>query len=125
MTVAGVISQNTPGATYAINATATTLSVTTTPGYYYQWYSNTINANYGGIAISGANSSSYTPPTNIAGTTYYYCLLTSAACVQVSAVSGAIVVQPCTSTPYSIQFLQQPTNSTKSRWVGSRKRSCN
>jgi gliding motility-associated-like protein len=39
----------------------------------YQWFSNTVNSNAGGNSISGAITASFTPPTNNAGTTYYYC----------------------------------------------------
>jgi len=38
----------------------------------YQWYSNTVNSTTGGTLISGANTSTYTPPTNVAGTRFYY-----------------------------------------------------
>ena len=58
------------------NATPTALSVTAAGGsgtLQYQWYSNTANNNTGGTLISGATSSTYTPPTNTVGTVYYYC----------------------------------------------------
>ena len=42
----------------------------------YQWYNNNTNSTIGGTPIVGANSNAYIPPTNIAGTTYYYCLIT-------------------------------------------------
>jgi O-glycosyl hydrolase len=38
----------------------------------YQWYSNTSFSNTGGQAISGATDASYTLPSNLSGTTYYY-----------------------------------------------------
>jgi len=38
----------------------------------YQWYSNATNSNTGGTLISGANASIYYPPTDVAGTKYYY-----------------------------------------------------
>ena len=44
----------------------------------YQWYSNTINNNYGGTLISGATSPSFEIPKNLtAGTYYYYCTLSA------------------------------------------------
>ena len=54
----------------------TTLSVTASAPdgantLRYQWYKNDTNKNSGGTAISGATSSSYTPP-ETTGTTYYY-----------------------------------------------------
>ncbi len=43
----------------------------------YQWFSNTSNSNTGGVAISGATQSSYTPPVfNSVGTFYYYAQVT-------------------------------------------------
>ena len=38
----------------------------------YQWYENTENSTTGGAIIDGANSASYTPSTETAGTKYYY-----------------------------------------------------
>ncbi|MCL2244412.1 MAG: YDG domain-containing protein [Treponema sp.] len=38
----------------------------------YQWYSNTSESNTGGSIITGAVSSSYSPPANTAGTYYYF-----------------------------------------------------
>ena len=46
----------------------------------YQWYTNTINSNSGGAAISGANTAYYTPSTQTIGTNYYFCeIITSGA----------------------------------------------
>jgi gliding motility-associated-like protein len=39
----------------------------------YQWYSNVLNASNGGTIINGATTASYTPSTNTAGITFYYC----------------------------------------------------
>ncbi|MCA6485317.1 MAG: hypothetical protein IM547_07905 [Chitinophagaceae bacterium] len=41
----------------------------------YQWYSNTIQSNSGGILVSGATSSSYTPVYSGGTTLYYYCVV--------------------------------------------------
>ena len=38
----------------------------------YQWYSNTTGANTGGTSISGATTSTYSPPYSTTGTAYYY-----------------------------------------------------
>jgi hypothetical protein len=43
----------------------------------YQWYSNTTDSTYGGTAISGATSASYTPSADTLGVTYYYCVVTN------------------------------------------------
>ena len=44
--------------------------------YSYQWYSNTSSSNEGGTEISNATSATYSPSITIAGTTYYYCVVT-------------------------------------------------
>ena len=41
----------------------------------YQWYINSSNSTSGGIAIVGANSSTYTPDISAVGTQYYYCVI--------------------------------------------------
>ena len=61
----------------------------------YQWYSNTTPSNSAGTAISGANSNTFAPPTSIAGTTYYYALITNSFnCTTTTVASGAITVNP-------------------------------
>jgi large repetitive protein len=42
----------------------------------YQWYSNTINSGLGGTLISGETNPVFNPPHNLAGTMYYYCIIT-------------------------------------------------
>jgi alpha-tubulin suppressor-like RCC1 family protein len=51
-------------------------SVQTWPSLSYQWYRNTSNSNVGGTAIQGEIGSGFTIPTNlIAGTYFYYCVV--------------------------------------------------
>lgn len=70
----------------------------------YQWYSNTTNANTGGIPITGATSASYTPPTyTIPGNYYYY------ATVSVSG-NGCL---PATSTVAEVIVFADPTISSQ------------
>ncbi|QEE49813.1 PKD domain-containing protein [Flavobacterium alkalisoli] len=60
------------------NAPATTLEVTASGGigtFNYQWYSNTANDNTSGTPVTGATAATFTPPTDIAGTLYYYCVV--------------------------------------------------
>ena len=46
--------------------------------YTYQWYSNSTNANSGGIAISGATTATYVLPAGkVAGDYYFYCVVTA------------------------------------------------
>ena len=42
----------------------------------YQWFSNTSNSNVDGTLIAGATSDTFIPESNIAGTTFYYCVIT-------------------------------------------------
>jgi hypothetical protein len=73
---ASITTQPLPTQNVCQNSTSSPLIVAVdNPNVTYQWYSNTINSNVGGIPISGSTSNSYTPPTTIAGTTYYYCII--------------------------------------------------
>ena len=72
------------------------------PVYTYQWYSNNLNSNSGGILISGATSSSYTPTNNTSvGTTYFYCVVCGTAASNTTSVTivadPSITTQPITS----------------------------
>ena len=81
-----------------------------TPGatLSYQWYNNTSNSNINGAAISGANNSSYTIPTNLTGGTYYYfCEVSTALGVSVrSNVATVTVTMPV------ITITTHPTSRT-------------
>ena len=80
----------------------------------YQWYSNITNSNSGGTLISGQTTSSFTPPTNVAGQTYYYCYVNSSNGSQTSNVSGAIIINnPSVSGSISgANTVTSGTNST-------------
>jgi hypothetical protein len=68
----------------------------------YQWYSNNIASNSGGVVISGANSSSFTPSTTSVGTTYYYVEVSGSYGMSIlSDVSGAISVDSMPSVSIS------------------------
>ncbi|MFP5042687.1 hypothetical protein [Parasediminibacterium sp. JCM 36343] len=90
-----ITSQNTPTQTLCAGGSFTPLSVAATHAESYQWYSNISPSNSGGTLVTGANTATFVPPSNVAGTTYYYCTV-SGSCnpAVVSAVSGAIVVKP-------------------------------
>jgi hypothetical protein len=80
-----------------VGTAATTLTVSalvTALSPSYQWYFNTSNSNVGGTLISGATSTSYTPPSAVGniGTTYYYCVVTNACDTETSSVSGGVTV---------------------------------
>jgi hypothetical protein len=91
-------------------ATPTSLQVTATGGngaFSYQWYINSNATTPSGTAIATATSSTYTPPTSIVGTQYYYCEITqnTPGCGVTSAISTVVV-----NTSPSIQ--NQPVSST-------------
>ena len=101
-------------------------------GLTYQWYSNSINSNVGGVLINGAISSSYTPTSNTVGNTYYYCIVSEPApvsCSTSSSVSGLFTVNPAagavTVSPLSVtacgsQLLQASIgNNENIYWQGT------
>lgn len=61
------------GDTQSLSVSAYNMQVT---GSNYQWYSNTTQSTEGGTAVSG--SSTFSVPTDVAGTTYYYCVAENA-----------------------------------------------
>ncbi len=77
-----------------LNETASTLTVghSAVSAASYQWYKNTTASNTGGALISGANSSSYTPATNLAGEFYYYVVISNNGCSVTSNVSGSVLI---------------------------------
>jgi gliding motility-associated-like protein len=76
--------------------TLTTAFIDGTGTPTYQWYTNTVNTNTGGTAISGATTLSYTPITTVVGTLYYYCIATYAngGCGTVSTNIAEVIVNP-------------------------------
>lgn len=85
------------------NATPSNLDVTATGGngaFSYQWYSNPNNSFTGSTLILGAINSTYTPPTNIVGTKYYYCIVSQSTlgCSVTSATAAIIVISAPTNT---------------------------
>ena len=86
-----------PSQTICLNGTLNQLSVvyqngTGTPTY--QWFSNLANSTSGGTIISGATASTYSPPSNAVGTTYYYCVATfsSGGCTAITSTIGTVVI---------------------------------
>ena len=107
------------GTTYCQNATATalTVSATGTGTLSYQWYSNATNSNSGGTSVGTANggqTASYTPPTNVAGTKYYYVIVTASTCGS-TATSNAVAVT-ITAPP---AITTQPSSATQILCQGS------
>ena len=101
-------------------------------GLTYQWYSNSINSNVGGVLINGAISSSYTPTSNTVGNTYYYCIVSEPAPVScsisssvsglftVNPAAGAVTVSPATATACSNQIITASANPNENiYWQGT------
>lgn len=87
--------------TLCLNATPANLSVTastatgTISATGYQWYSNSLASTTNATLLSGANTNTYTPPTNVAGAKYYFAVITNSFnCSTSSIVSGEIYVNP-------------------------------
>ncbi|HNI43044.1 MAG TPA: hypothetical protein PK230_00015 [Chitinophagales bacterium] len=95
--------------TLCVGGTPTNLTTAATGGsgtFTYQWYSNTINSNSGGTNLgsaNGAQTATYTPPTNTVGTLYYYCVIsqTSTGCDPLTTNTAAVLIiaDPVLTTP--------------------------
>jgi hypothetical protein len=73
----------------------------------YQWFSNTTNSTTGGGLIVDATTSTYTPPTSVTGTKYYFARVQSGCGTVESTVSGAITVGQVTTITTSPSTLAQ------------------
>jgi gliding motility-associated-like protein len=84
-----------------LNASSNTISVTAYgSGITYQWYTNTANSTTGATAITNATTNSYEVPTNVAGTKFYYVVVTGACS---SAITSNIVSQVINSSTFTTQ----------------------
>ena len=86
-----------PSQTQCQGSPATPLTVTASGGtgtFTFQWYSNASNLNSGGSLISTGTLDTYTPPTTLTGTVYYYCVIaqTGLGCNVTSATAAVVVV---------------------------------
>lgn len=67
--------------TYDLNGQAQPIVVECTVGdggtLSYQWYRNNVNSNGGGTVMEGATESTFTPPTDKSGVSYYYVVVTN------------------------------------------------
>jgi hypothetical protein len=78
-----------------INNAATALTlVATGSNLTYQWYSSLNSDGSNPTLIVGATTASHTPATNVAGTLYYFCVVSSNSCSVNSSVCGPIIVYP-------------------------------
>lgn len=94
-------SQSTGAQTQCIGGTFSPISVTSAgTGLSYQWYSNTTASTSGGTSLgagNGAQTNTYTPQSTVAGTLYYYCVVTGTCGTVTSTISGAFITNPATA----------------------------
>jgi hypothetical protein len=114
-----ISSQSTATQTRCINAVFSPITVTATGvGLTYQWYSNTTASTTGGTSLAatnGAQTNSYTPQSTVAGTLYYYCIVSGTCGTAVtSAVSGAFI----TNANVAINAFS-PATSTRCQGAGT------
>ena len=97
-------------APYCKGATVTPLTVVAKgndTNYTYQWYQNSTNSTVGATPILGANAASYTPSTDLIGTTYYFVKIANdAGCNTVESNIIPVMVKK------SLTITQQPSNAT-------------
>ena len=88
-----VITTSPQAAAYCVGSTATPLSVVATGEgtLNYKWYSNTVDNTTTGTLIPSATTATFTPPTAISGTTYYYAEVTGS-CGQVKSATAKVEV---------------------------------
>ncbi|WP_395655406.1 reprolysin-like metallopeptidase [Flavobacterium sp.] len=62
----------------------------------YQWYRNTTDSAVGGTPVANANSSTFLPPTNQTGVTYYYVVISfsNSACSSITSTTAQVYVNP-------------------------------
>ena len=73
-----------------------TVSATSNTALSYQWYSNSVASNSGGVLIPGATNASYIPSTSSAYSAYFYCVVSiqNSSCSVTSDVSEKFTVCP-------------------------------
>jgi PKD repeat protein len=85
---------------HCLNQTTNQLQVAYSDGTgtpTYQWYSNTTNSISGGTPINSATSNTYTPPSSLDGTFYYYCVITFASgggCPSITSNISEVIIHP-------------------------------
>ncbi len=91
-----IVTQPLASQTLCQNSPATVLSVVASGGigttYAYQWFSSLVNNTSAGTLLVGETNNSFTPSTTIAGTLYYYCLITQPAGIGCNVTSAIATV---------------------------------
>lgn len=102
-----VLGQFTPAQETCLGTPFPAIRVGSFPGLLYQWFVNTVPDNTTGTEIPGATSPTFTPPSNVVGTRYYYVRVRSV-CVPgevFSPISGPQTVNPLPV----VSFVTQPS----------------
>ena len=107
-----------PTQTACQNGLSTPLTVTVTGGTgttTYQWYTNPLNSNVGGVA--SGNAATLTPITLVVGTAYVYCVIntTGAGCTSSASATATVIVVPIpsiTTQPLASQTVCQNGTTT-------------
>ncbi len=88
-----ITSQPAPTAqTVCLNIPVAAITVATSDvSATFQWYFNVIDANSGGILISGETNAMFTPSSTVAGTKYFYCVLSNGTCTTTSNTVAVVV----------------------------------
>ena len=63
----------------------------------YQWFSNTTNTTLGGNPINNATNNTFTPSSNVAGTFYYYCIVSfdsGGGCPSITSNVSQVIIHP-------------------------------
>ncbi|WP_166240938.1 S-layer homology domain-containing protein [Paenibacillus turpanensis] len=74
----------------------------------YQWYSNTENSTAGGTLLTGATSSTFSAPTNVTGTVYYYVEVTNTN----NSMTG-MKTATATSSAAKVTVMQSPSSTSE------------
>lgn len=99
-----ITTQPTSPSAVCLNANSNTISVTAAGGNLtYQWFTNTANSTTGATSITNATNDGYQVPTNVAGTKFYYVVVsgTCGSSVTSSIVSQVVNVSTFTTEPSS------------------------
>jgi hypothetical protein len=118
-----ITSQSTAAQSKCINTAFNSISVTAAgTGLTYQWYHNNSNSTSGGTSLgsaNGAQTATYTPQSTVAGTKYYYCIVSNGCGSVTSSVSGAFTVTnpPSAGTLSGTQTLCSNGSTTLSSTV--------
>ena len=96
--ITSILSQSTTYQTICSGSTFNPMNVVANGvNLTYQWYSSATNLTVGGIIISGATASTYTPSSTGIDSLYYYCVVAGTCGSDTSLISGLMVVNPTTA----------------------------